>query len=83
MEPKKIILEPNLTLLFDVDPKISLKRLTRRSERSKFERLKYLNLVRENYLAIAEKEKRIYIIDASLPFKEVYFRALAAIKKVI
>lgn len=80
---KQIILEPDLTLLFDVDPKVSLKRLTHRSERSKFERLKYLNLVRENYLAVAEKEKRIKIIDASLPFKDVYFRAQNAIKKIL
>ena len=80
---QEIMIEPALTLLFDVDPKVSLKRLTRRSERSKFERLKYLNLVRENYLAIAEKEKRIKIIDASQPFKEVYFRAQNTIKQLL
>ena len=79
----QIILKPDLTLLFDVDPQISLKRLTNRSERSKFERLKYLQNVRKNYLAIAEKEKRVKAIDASEPFKDVYFRALNTIKKII
>ncbi len=80
---RPIILEPDLTLLFDVDPEISLKRLTRRSERSKFERMEYLKLVRKNYLAIAEKEKRIIIIDANQSFKEVYFEALDLIKKIL
>ena len=80
---KAIILEPQLTLLFDVDPKESLKRLTRRSERSKFERLRNLKLVRENYLAIAERESRIQVIDAGKPFKEVYLEVLGIIKKTL
>lgn len=78
-----VILKPTMTLLFDVDPKISLKRLTNRNERSKFERLKYLENVRENYLAIAEKSKHVKIIDASRPFKDVYFHALNTVKKII
>jgi dTMP kinase len=76
-----IILKPNLTLLFDVDPNVSLKRLKGRAERTKFERLKYLQNVRENYLAIAEGSRHVKVIDASQPYKEVYFRTLNTIKK--
>jgi dTMP kinase len=79
----KIIIQPDLTILFDVNPGESLKRLTRRSERSKFERLKYLTLVRENYLAIAKKEARITVIDAGRPFKDVYFEALNTVTKTL
>jgi len=77
----KIILKPDLTLLFDVDPAISLKRLKGRGVRTKFERLKYLENVRENYLAIAASSKHIKVIDAGQPYKEVYFRTLNTIKK--
>lgn len=78
-----IILRPDMTLLFDVDPRISLKRLKNRGGRSKFERLKYLESVRENYLAIAEGSGHVKVIDASQPYKDVFFRTLNTIKKII
>lgn len=79
----RIIRKPDMTLLFDVDPKVSLERLKNRTERSKFERLKYLGLVRENYLAIADSSKHVKVIDAGQPFKDVYFRTLNTIKKIL
>lgn len=60
-----VIITPNITLLLDVDPEISLARLTGREEMEKFETLENLKLVRENYLAIAEDSPQIKIIDSS------------------
>ncbi|MDO9537221.1 MAG: dTMP kinase [Thermoplasmata archaeon] len=62
---KQIILEPDLTILFDVDPEISLKRLGNRTELEKFETLENLRLVRQNYLDIAKDNDRICIIDST------------------
>jgi dTMP kinase len=65
------ILEPNITILLDVAPEISLKRLGGRTELEKFENLENLKLVRQNYLNIAGKTQRIKIVDASKPILEV------------
>ena len=65
------IITPNLTLLFDINPEISLARLTGRAEMEKFETLENLKLVRENYLAIAEDSAHFKIIDASKSLEEV------------
>ena len=77
----KIILEPDITFLLDIDPIRSLRRLRGRDARSKFERLKYLRLVREAYLKIASRKKRIMIIDADQPLDEVTGQILKEIKK--
>ena len=66
-----VIITPNLTLLFDIDPEISLARLTGRAEMEKFETLENLKLVRENYLAIAKDSPHFKIIDSSKTLEEV------------
>ena len=68
---KSVIITPNLTLLFDIDPEISLARLTGRAEIEKFETLENLKLVRENYLAIAKNSAHFKIIDSSKSLEEV------------
>jgi dTMP kinase len=77
----KIILEPDMTFLLDIDPIRSLRRLDNRNARSKFERLKYLRMVREGYLKIAEMKKRMLIIDASQPIEDVTAFILNEMKK--
>lgn len=79
----KIILEPDITFLLDIDPIRSLRRLRGRDARSKFERLKYLRLVREGYLKMAEKKKRIMVIDAARSFEDVTSQILKEIKRRI
>jgi dTMP kinase len=66
-----VIIIPNLTLLFDIDPEVSLARLTGRAEMEKFETLENLKLVRENYLAIAKDSPHFKIIDSSKSLEEV------------
>jgi len=75
------ILEPDITLLLDVSPEISLKRLGGRSELEKFENLDNLILVRQNYLEIAAKAPRIRTIDAARPMLEVQDSVFKALGK--
>ncbi len=66
----KIIREPDVTLILDMDPELSLKRVDSRGEKSRFEKLEYQRKVRDAYLRIAE-EKDYPIIDASASKEKV------------
>ncbi|MEF8873474.1 MAG: dTMP kinase [Candidatus Thermoplasmatota archaeon] len=67
---KPFILKPSMTFLLDIDPEISLGRISDREEKSKYERLNFLKDVRNNYLKIAEEHDWI-IIDANQDLKDV------------
>lgn len=61
----------DLTIILDIDPKISLKRkYTETSDLDKFENLEFLNIVRQIYLDRAH-QKNYPIIDSTLPIEEV------------
>ena len=66
-----VIIKPNLTLLMDIDPEVSLARLSGRGKMEKFETLENLKLVRKNYLTIAKNSAHFKIIDASKSLEEV------------
>ena len=59
----KVIIQPDITILMDIDPEVSLKRVSQRGEMSRFEKLDYLRKVREAYLNIA-KEFDFKVINA-------------------
>ena len=59
----KAIITPDATILMDIDPEVSLKRVSQRGEMSRFEKLDYLKTVRKAYLDIA-KEFKFKIVDA-------------------
>lgn len=80
--------KPNLTILFDVDPKIGLKRIQKR-HKSDFDRLDEENLlfhtlVYQGYKQIAkENPQRIKIIDASQNLENVVTEVYQLIKQKI
>ncbi|MDR0778287.1 MAG: dTMP kinase [Methanomassiliicoccaceae archaeon] len=78
----KVIIEPDATFLFDIDPKEGLERVESRGEKSKFERLGYLKEVRANYLKLA-KERKFIVIDASRPKEDVLADVMSHISKLI
>jgi dTMP kinase len=78
----KVITEPDLTILFDIDPEKGMERVESRGAKSKFESLAYLKEVRENYLNIA-KERNFAIIDASRQREEVLDDVLELINNVL
>ena len=76
-----VIITPDLTILLDIEPEVSLGRLTGREEMEKFETLENLKLVRENYLAIAKDSSQIKIIDSSKSLEEVIEEAWKIIQQ--
>ena len=79
--------KPNLTLIFDIDPVIGLKRaLSRSNEETRFEsmNLEFHQAVRTGFASIARQEpQRCAIIDASGSIEEVQKQVLATINERI
>ena len=76
---------PDLTLLFDIDPRIGLKRIAananREVNRLDLEKIEFHDSVRKTFLLLANRFKdRYVIIDASKPFDEVVEDTYIAIK---
>ena len=59
----KAVITPDATILMDIDPEVSLKRVSQRGEMSRFEKLDYLRKVRKAYLDIA-REYNFRIVNA-------------------
>ena len=75
---------PNLTILFDIDPELGLKRIAKNSEREinrlDLQKIDFYNRVRDAYLYLANANKdRYQIIDASKSIEEVYNTTLEII----
>ncbi|MEC8633847.1 MAG: dTMP kinase [Pseudomonadota bacterium] len=64
---------PDITLLFDIDPKLGMARVMQRAELDRFEEeeLEFFQRVREGYLSHAEFDSRLKIIDASRSIGDV------------
>lgn len=86
-------LQPNCTLLFDVDPKVGLQRSSNvvKKEASKGmldriedESMEFHVAVRNAFLLLAKKNpERIVVINAEESFHTVYNHALAAVQRVL
>jgi dTMP kinase len=84
-----LALEPDLTLLFDLEPDAALSRARRRegsasSEQSRFEQeaMDFHRRVREAYLNLAALcPQRIRVVDATGSVDQVHERVLAVLKK--
>ena len=83
-----LALEPDLTLLFDLDPAAALSRAVRREDdtasmqnRFEQEEMEFHRRVRETYLALAQAHpQRIRVLDATGSIEEVQQRVLAVLK---
>lgn len=76
---------PDVTLLFDIDPRIGLARIAanknREVNRLDLEKIEFHDNVRKTFLSLAERFKdRFVILDASKPFDDVVEDAYKAIK---
>lgn len=72
-------LQPDLTLLLDVDPEIGLNRRAAAGGGNRFETeaLLFHDRVRNGFLSLAQKEpKRIKVVDAGQPFEQVHAQIL-------
>ena len=76
---------PELTLLFDLDPRIGLARIAankgREVNRLDLEKIDFHDSVRQTFLSLAKRfPERFVVLDASKPFDEVVQDAYHAIK---
>ena len=76
---------PELTLLFDIDPRIGLARIAankgREVNRLDLEKIDFHDSVRQTFLDLAKRfPERFVVLDASKPFDEVVQDAYHAIK---
>ena len=81
-------LMPDLTLLFDLDPRLGLERISanklREVNRLDLERLDFHTLVREGFLIIQDREpNRVKKVDASKTVEEVFNDAYSLIKTAL
>lgn len=79
---------PDLTVLFDIDPELGLKRIAQNSNREvnrlDLQELDFYNRVRNTFLELAKRyPERYVIVDASLPMDEVYKKVLEVVKNRI
>ncbi len=77
---------PELTLLFDIDPELGLKRIAANNQREvnrlDLEKIEFHKKVRATFLELAKRYKNRYvIIDASKSIDEVLQAAYSAIEK--
>ena len=76
---------PDLTLLFDIDPRLGLERINdnknREVNRLDLEKIDFYNRVRETFLDLAKKNtERYVIIDASKNIEEVFNNTYKIVK---
>lgn len=75
---------PNLTFLFDIEPEIAVDRCGKRGEQTKFEKIEFLQKVRENFLSFASEEpERFVIIDASCSREDIEKKVVQKILEFI
>lgn len=75
---------PDLTLLLDIDPSISLKRLKRKKDRLERELMEFHKKVREGFIIVQEMfPNRMKIVDASKKPEEVFRDIACELGKLI
>lgn len=77
-------LQPDLTLILDLDPEIGMQRAGNRGELDRFEReqMSFFRHVRQGYLDIAQAEpERCTVIDAAKSLEDVKLDLLAALEQ--
>lgn len=77
-------IDPDLIVLFDIDPLVAVKRCGDRGERSKFEKMEFLKKVRSNYLRLAAEEpSRFVVVNADRPLNEVKEEVFGIIARAV
>lgn len=73
-------LMPNLTVVFDIDAKIGLSRITGDKDRIEQRSINYHNKVRQGFVALAKAQpKRVHLIKANKGKEEIHEQVRAAV----
>jgi len=73
------LIKPDLTILLKIDVKRAIERIKRK--RVFFEKEEFLEKVQKNYLEMAKKEERFFIVDASKSIDEVVDDCIKEMKR--
>lgn len=75
--------KPTITFILDLEPKTALERISNgRDGAEKFEKLEFMNTLRQNYLRLKEQlHEKIYVINAEKSKEEVFNQIIAVLKK--
>ncbi|MCL4383259.1 MAG: dTMP kinase [Candidatus Marsarchaeota archaeon] len=79
----KIFPEPDLTIIFDIDPKAALKRInSRKGNKQYFEKTEFLNKVRKEYKSLSKKYNNIFILNCNgnITIPEIHKQILNILK---
>jgi len=71
-------IKPDLTILLDISPELALERL---GAKDRFEETEFLKRVREGFLKIAKRNKRIKVINAEDDIDIVFKNVLGVVKE--
>lgn len=75
---------PDLTFLFDIEPETAVDRCGKRGEQTKFEKIEFLQKVRENFLSLAAEEpQRFVIINASCSREDIETKVVQKVLEFI
>ena len=77
--------KPDLTFLLDINPNVSLKRISKRKTNNAFDKkaLSFYKKVRSSYLKLANKNNRVKVINAEANQSEVFNKIINTIFKYI
>lgn len=77
---KRLFPIPQVVFLLDIDPRLALKRIRGRAVKEPFERVRFLDVVRKNYLTLARRGGRRWrVLDARRPAEELANEAVAVL----
>lgn len=81
-------LEPDLTLLLDIDPKLSLQRAKKvtlesgnKGDRIESEKISFHQKVRQGYLDLAKRESRVEVIEANDSINKIFNKIKILLQK--
>ncbi len=74
-------LEPDVVIYIDIEPEEGLRRIYGRERKEKFEKIEFLERVRELYLQMA-KDMGFVVLDGSKPVGEVYEDMIERLKEL-
>jgi len=77
--------QPDLTFLLDINPNVSLKRISKRKTNNAFDKknLSFYKKVRSSYLKLAKKNSRIKVINAETNQNDIFNKITNTIFKYI
>jgi dTMP kinase len=78
----KKAIEPDLTIILDVDPRLSMARIADRQVKEKFETIQFLDVVRANYKKYIHPPK-VVEVDSSGPVEVTFARVLECCEEAI